>query len=378
MSNKTTIKEYEGQLPPKILYEIMEKSEENNLTEKQTKKAIEKAKQQYQAKQVDYGEPVGTVAAQSIGEPGTQMTMRTFHYAGVAEINVTLGLPRLIEIVDARKTPSSPMMTVKLEEEYAKDRNKARKIGWKIEETKVKNIADIEPDPSQMKILLKLDETMLERRDVTEDEVIEIIESEIKLDVTKEDNKLVIRTKRSSYRELLRTVEELKEIKVAGIDGIKRAIIRKEDDEYTVYTEGSAFKEVLKLDGVDSKKTKTNDIHEINNALGIEAARQALINEAMDTLREQGLEVNVRHIMLVADVMTNTGRLKQIGRHGVSGDKESVLARAAFEVTVKHLLNAGKKGQSDELKGIPENVIVGQPIELGTGVVDLEMETMEG
>ncbi|OUJ18934.1 DNA-directed RNA polymerase subunit A'' [Methanonatronarchaeum thermophilum] len=375
---KEPIKKYDGKLPPKILHEINEKAIENNLTDSELEKVLEKALQQYQEKQVDYGEPVGTVAAQSIGEPGTQMTMRTFHYAGVAEINVTLGLPRLIEIVDARKTPSSPMMTVKLEEEYAKDRNKARKIGWKIEETKIKNIAEIEPNPSQMKITLKLDETMLDRRDLTEDQVVEIIESEINLDVTKENKKIVIRTKKSSYRELLRAVEQLKEIKVAGIDGIKRAIIRKEDDEYTVYTEGSAFKQVLKLDGVDSQKTKTNDVHEINNALGIEAARQALINEAMDTLREQGLEVNVRHIMLVADVMTTTGRLKQIGRHGVSGDKESVLARAAFEVTVKHLLNAGKKGQSDELKGIPENVIVGQPIELGTGVVDLEMESMEG
>ncbi|WGI17270.1 DNA-directed RNA polymerase subunit A'' [Methanonatronarchaeum sp. AMET-Sl] len=369
-----TIEKYERKLPPKILHEIIEKAEEQNLTDKELEKVLEKSLQQYEEKQVNYGEAVGTVAAQSIGEPGTQMTMRTFHYAGVAEINVTLGLPRLIEIVDARKTPSSPMMTVKLEKEIANDREKARKIAWKIEETKIKNIAEIEPNPSQMKILLKLDETMLDRRDLTEEQVINIIESEINLDITKEDNKIVIRTKKSSYRELLRNVEKLKEIKVAGINGIKRAIIRKEDDEYTVYTEGSAFKKVLKIDGVDSQKTKTNDVHEINNALGIEAARQALINEAMDTLREQGLEVNVRHIMLVADVMTNTGRLKQIGRHGVSGDKESVLARAAFEVTVKHLLNAGKKGQSDELKGIPENVIVGQPIELGTGLVDLEME----
>ncbi|PTD93429.1 DNA-directed RNA polymerase subunit A'' [archaeon SCG-AAA382B04] len=307
----------------------------------------------------------------------THNTMRTFHYAGVAEIDVTLGLPRLIEIVDARKTPSSPMMTIKLEEEYASDKNKAREIGWKIEETRLEDIADMETDFSKMRILINLDDETLSKKKISEEEVIDKVENTADDSVTEEGENYIVRPSSSSYREILRLVEDLKEIKVAGIEGISRVIIRKEGEEYTIYTEGSAFKEVLGLEGVDSSKTKTNDLHEVYDTLGIEGARRALINEATDTLDEQGLEVDIRHIMLVADLMTNDGRLRAIGRHGVSGEKQSVLARAAFEVTVNHLLDAGKRGERDELKGVPENVIVGQPIELGTGIVDLQMKEQE-
>ncbi len=118
-------------------------------------------------------------------------------------------------------------------------------------------------------------------------------------------------------------------------------------------------------------RTITNNIHEIYEVFGIEAARNSLIKEATDTLREQGLTVDVRHIMLVADIMTVDGEVKAIGRHGISGEKASVLARAAFEVTVNHLLDAGIRGDIDELRGVTENVIIGQPIKLGTGHIDL-------
>ncbi|OKY77146.1 MAG: DNA-directed RNA polymerase subunit A'' [Candidatus Methanohalarchaeum thermophilum] len=303
----------------------------------------------------------------------THNTMRTFHYAGVAEIDVTLGLPRLIEIVDARKTPSSPMMTVKLEEGYAEDRDKAREVGWEIEETLIEDISNIETDYSKMRVKLELDMEMVKQRNLTKEDVADQIESELGNEVKFEDDSLIIRPESSSYRKLLRLVENLKEVRVSGIEGIKRVIIRKESGEYTIYTEGSAFTEALKVDGVDASRTRTNDLHEIYDALGIEAARQAIIDEAKDTLEEQGLEVDVRHVMLVSDIMTNHGKIKQIGRHGVSGEKESVLARASFEVTVNHLLDAGKRGEKDELKGVPENVIVGQPVDLGTGVVDLTM-----
>jgi len=117
---------------------------------------------------------------------------------------------------------------------------------------------------------------------------------------------------------------------------------------------------------------------EIAEVLGIEAARVAMIQEAMGVLEEQGLEVDVRHVMLVADLMTLTGQIRQIGRHGVSGEKDSVLARAAFEVTVKHLLEAAVAGEADKLRGVTENVIIGQVIPVGTGVVELLMTPGQG
>jgi DNA-directed RNA polymerase subunit A" len=149
--------------------------------------------------------------------------------------------------------------------------------------------------------------------------------------------------------------------------------MRLEGDRYIIYTEGSNLKEVLKIEGVDIGRTKTNDILEISKVLGIEAARNAIINEALDTLDEQGLRVDVRHIMLISEMMSVDGSVKAIGRHGVSGEKASVLARAAFEITVDHLLKAGIRGEVEELSGIVENVIVGKPVVLGTGMVELVM-----
>jgi len=122
---------------------------------------------------------------------------------------------------------------------------------------------------------------------------------------------------------------------------------------------------------VDTTRTRTNNIAEISDVLGIEAGRNAIIDEALNTLREQGLDVDVRHIMLVADMMCIDGEVKQIGRHGIAGEKESVLSRASFEVTVNHLLDAAVANETDILEGVTENVIVGQPIQLGTGDVKL-------
>jgi DNA-directed RNA polymerase subunit A" len=152
---------------------------------------------------------------------------------------------------------------------------------------------------------------------------------------------------------------------------IKRAIIRREKDEHVIYTEGSNLQKVLEIDQVDKTRTTTNCVQEIYEVLGVEAARNAIVNEASRTLEEQGLTVDIRHIMLVADLMTNDGDVKAIGRHGISGRKSSVLARAAFEITSTHLLHAAITGEVDNLDGVAENIIVGQPVTLGTGAVNL-------
>ncbi len=301
----------------------------------------------------------------------THNTMRTFHYAGVAEINVTLGLPRLIEILDVRKNPSTPMMTIKLLPECAKNREKAREVANKIEATYVRDVADIEVDIRNLRIIVKPDKKALERKNLTLEEFKNKIEKSLKTEVIEEKDKLIIQVEEPSYKVLMNTFEKLKSTIVMGIKEIKRVIIRKEGDEYVLYTEGSNLKKVMKVKGVDFTRTMTNNIYEIYEVLGIEAARNAIIKEALDTLEEQGLEVDVRHIMLVADVMTADGELKQIGRHGVAGEKQSILARAAFEMTVNNLLDAAVKGDIDYLKGITENIIVGQPIKLGTGDVEL-------
>jgi DNA-directed RNA polymerase subunit A" len=340
-------------------------------TEAQIDEIISTVKADYEHSRVEPCEAVGVVAAQSIGEPGTQMTMRTFHYAGVAEINVTLGLPRLIEIVDARKIPSTPTMTIRLNQDYAHDRDLAREVAWAIESSSILHLGSIATDLAEMNVLIELNPGALEQRKITATEVADKLKEETGLAVELKENLLVMAPEEPSYRELLQLVEKIKRLSLKGVEGIKRVVIRKEGEEYILYTEGSSLKKVMQFDGVDPDRIKTNNINEIGEVLGIEAARNAIINEATDTLREQGLSVDVRHIMLVSDIMTVDGEVKQIGRHGVSGEKASVLARAAFEVTVNHILDAAIRGDVDDLKGVTENVIVGQPIQLGTGDVTL-------
>ncbi|MGA9399674.1 DNA-directed RNA polymerase subunit A'' [Haladaptatus sp.] len=367
------------ELPRRLKDEVYETIESRDGVSLEQVTDIAKAvEHRYLDTRVDPLDPVGTVSAQSIGEPGTQMTMNTFHYAGVAEMDVTQGLPRLIELVDARKTPDTPIMTVYLEDEYAENREKAHEVVWNIEATKILALGDISTNVADMIVSINLNEDTLEERMITPDEVSSIIEDSLGVKTTQKNSVIEFGPDQPSYRRLLQLVEELREIVFKGIEEISRVVIRRESlddgEEFVLYTEGSAFADALEIEGVDASRTTCNNIHEIYRTLGVEAARESIIEETMDTLEEQGLDdVNVRHLMLVSDIMTNRGTIESIGRHGISGSKESVLARAAFEVTVNHLLDAAIHGEIDDLNGVIENVIVGKPIKLGTGDVNLRM-----
>lgn len=341
----------------------------------------------YLSSMVDPGEPVGTVAAQSIGEPGTQMTLRTFHFAGVRELNVTLGLPRLIELVDAKRVPDTPMMEIHLDEEHKYDKSKAVEIARKIEMTVLENVtssADI--DLTEMRLIITLDPEMLEDKGLTRDEIIKALAKGKTLagrvHPSEDDPNVIYVDLPKNYNDVLKAQkfrDRLLKIKLKGVKGIKKVIPQERTDPetgrkyYVLITDGSNLEAVLKIEGVNPSKVRTNSIHEIETVLGIEAAREALIREIKNTLNEQGLDVDIRHVMLLADMMTRSGTVKQIGRHGVVGEKPSVLARAAFEVTVKNLFDASIRGEVDNMRGIAENVIIGQIAPIGTALVELKM-----
>jgi len=335
---------------------------------------------------VDPGEPVGTVAAQSIGEPGTQMTLRTFHYAGVKELNVTLGLPRLIELVDARKTPETPMMEIHLDEEHKYDREKAIEVARKIEMTRIENVVDVvDISIATKQLVIKLDPVMLQDKGLTRDDIIRVLSKSKslagKVNPDPDDPYTIVidmPTKDPIKAQKFR--DRILRMKIKGIKDIKKVIPQKRKDPetgkeyYVLITDGTNLAAVMKVEGVDPTRTKSNSIHEIENVLGIEAAREALVREIKNTLEEQGLDVDIRHIMLLADMMTRTGVVRQIGRHGVAGEKPSVLARAAFEVTVKHLFDASARSEVDLIRGVTENVIIGQLAPVGTAKVQLKMD----
>ncbi len=358
-------------LPQGISRAIASKSLKHELKDKQIEQVIDGTIVQYNQNRVDATEAVGVIAAQSIGEPGTQMTMRTFHYAGVAEMNVTLGLPRLIEVVDARRIPKTPIMEVYLEPAISNNEKKALEIASRIESKSVSQLADINTDITNLRVLIEPNTKILKQRGISMDDLAGRIKKRgrLKSKITIEKGVIILEEDEVSFKKLYIIEDKVSHLKVDGIGNIQRAIVRKEGNEYVIFTEGSDLKAILEEEGVDPTRTSTNSLHEIAEVLGIEAARIAIQVELHKTLSEQGLSVDHRHNMLVSDVMTNTGSIQAIGRHGISGAKVSVLARAAFEITSTHLLQAGLTGESDILTGVAENIIVGQPVHLGTGAV---------
>ncbi|NJE84805.1 DNA-directed RNA polymerase subunit A'' [Thermococcus sp. CX2] len=369
-----------AELPDNIKEELYNKLIEYNkkykLKKAEIEAIIEETVKEYQNALIEPGEAIGTVAAQSIGEPSTQMTLNTFHYAGVAEINVTLGLPRIIEIVDARKNPSTPIMTVYLDEKHRYDREKALEVARRIEGTTIENLArEMSIDILNFEFIIEIDPERLEKSGLDMEKIQRKLESSFKSAEFEVDGyTLIMRPKKvTKLSDLRRLSEKVKKHRLKGLSGVGKTIIRKEGNEYVIYTEGSNFKQILKVPGVDPTRTRTNNIHEIAEVLGIEAARNAIIEEIVNTMRDQGLEVDVRHIMLVADMMTLDGVILPIGRHGIVGEKASVLARAAFEITTQHLFEAAERGEVDPLNGVVENVLIGQPVPVGTGIVRLAM-----
>jgi len=367
-------------LPLKVIIGIAARIKDRNVPAEKVDELIEVAARMCDSHRMDPNESVGIMAAHSIGEPGTQMNMRTFHYAGVANINVTQGLPRLIEIVDARRTPSTPSMVIPLCEEIVEggqsivvDDGIASRIAYDIEMTMLYNIASIETDIDNMKLIIIFDKRKMDDRGITIEDVYDKL---VKLKhlhnlVEIKGYNIEITSDEVSFKRLQQIYDVARNAKIKGVTDIKRAVITKNNGIFEIITDGSNLKEVLKVKGVNAPKVKTNSILEIADVLGIEAARNSIINEANGTMSEAGLGVDIRHIMLVADLMTNDGQVKAIGRHGISGKKSSVLARAAFEITTPHLLHAAMNGEQDNLEGVAENIIVGQPVTLGTGAVNL-------
>ena len=358
--------------PEKYVEDLAKAYIQRELSDKELDQLVDMVKEAYDRAHVEAGEAVGTVAAQSVGEPGTQMTMRTFHYAGVAELNVTLGLPRLIEIVDARKKISTPTMDIYFEKEYQEDEEFVKKLANQIGKSTINDIIkDFNLNYGEMYVQITLDMKKIEEKRLDFKEIMDNIGKTFKK-VDQKDDVLTFEPSKQTIRELRLLSDKVRDLQISGIKNIGKVIIRKED-EYTLHTEGSNLGAILKIEGIDKKRTSTNDIFEIEQVLGIEAARNAIIHETIATLEGQGLSVDVRHIMLVADMMTHQGTVHSIGRHGISGEKSSVLARAAFEETSKHLLNASIRGETDDLTGVIENIIIGQPIPLGTGSVSVYM-----
>lgn len=369
----------EVEIPTKLLEELEAEITARKLTKAQAEKAREILKERYTNAKINPGEAIGMITAESFGEPGTQMTLNTFHFAGVAEVNVTLGLPRLIEILDARKEIKTPAMEIYLEKEIRNDPAKVKKVAAVIKQIKLQEVvSEFSIDMVKSQIVIKLNKKKMRELGVDEALILKVL-STIKTATLKEQKEEFIAKLKSKEGEetagdiieLYKLKEKMKEMVIKGTLGIRQVMPTKSKNEFIIITAGSNLKDVLELKEVDITRTTTNNIFEVARVLGIEAGRQAIINEASTVIKDQGLDVDIRHIMFLADIMTATGEIRGITRSGITGEKESVLARATFETPVKHIINAALVGEEDHLNSVIENVLLNQPVPLGTGLPDL-------
>ncbi len=335
----------------------------------------ETLRERYKQMQYEPGESIGVVAAQSLSEPATQLTMETYHQAGGAQVSLTAGLPRLIEIVDARRNPKTPAMDVYLHEDY-NSKEDALNVARKLRQVVFEDLITQDTiDIMQLQVEYNLNPDLLDDYDISMEDVKQRVEESVrKSDVSIEDNNMIVESSEEDYdlKDLKKIKNKVEESRIKGLKGIEQVVVNQEDDEWRLQTAGTSLRKTLKIEEVDENRTISNDLFEILSVLGIEALRQSIINEVNETLEAQGIGVDDRHIMLLADMMTKEGDLNGTTRYGIMGNKESLLARSVFEETKKHLREGSLRGETDDLEGVIENILVGQPIPVGTGAVDLK------
>ncbi len=316
------------------------------------------------------GEAAGVVTAQSFGEASTQMVLNVFHHAGVAQMQITQGLPRLIEILDARKQPSTPMMEIYLSREYNNEKD-AKSVAEKIRKVTLKEIAsEIKIDFANKKIEIVIDQKALKSVHSGAQKIVERL-NEKGFKVKGNDFKLNVNVSEMDYKAIYKLKEKIKETIISGVRGISQVVVANRDGDYIILTSGSNLREIKEIKEINFDKTISNDIFNTSEVLGIEAARSTIIAEIKKVLETQGLDINEKHLKLIADAMTCSGVVKGVTRMGIISDKASIFARATFETPDKQFINATIQGGRDELSSVIENILLNQAIPVGTGLPGL-------
>lgn len=347
---------------------------------------IHTCKEKYMRAKIEPGTAVGALAAQSIGEPGTQLTLKTFHFAGVASMNITQGVPRIKEIINANPKISTPLVKGALMNDT--DPEFARRVKGRIEKTTLGEVTQyIEevylPDDCFLLIKLDLDRIKLLQLEVDVNSIhYSICTSKLKLNpksvVVRSDSIITINPSKQKLS-LNCAITHLKEtvlnVVIKGLPSVSRVIIVNNDsqgrDKYEFFVEGDNMREVMAIPGVVGKHTTSNNTIEVFKTLGIEAARKTIMNEIKAVMQNHGMSIDRRHAMLVADLMTSRGEVLGITRQGLAKIKESVLNLASFEKTADHLFDAAYYGEKDVICGVSESIIMGIPAPVGTGIFKL-------
>lgn len=344
----------------------------------------------YQMKRIEPGAAVGAVGAQSIGEPGTQMTLKTFHFAGVASMNVTLGVPRIKEIINASKNISTPIIDVKLVCDT--DVKAARIVKGRLEKTTLGEVVSsiklvLRPGQAFLTVKLDVERCQALQLNISASSVaMSILQaSRLKMHLKEKHirvlsyDKLAIESPERDRGKLYFSLQTLRNtlprVIVKGIPTVERAVINdRGGGKYNLLVEGTNLLSVMGTEGVDGYRTTSNHLMEIESTLGIEAARSSIMNEIQYTMGSHGMTIDTRHTTLLADVMTSKGEVLGITRFGIAKMKDSVLMLASFEKTTDHLFDAAIHGRKDAIEGVSECIIMGIPMPIGTGLFKIRQK----
>ncbi len=410
--------------------------EEYTLSRTAFSSLVKRIKAQYNKNLVQPGEAVGIVAAQSIGEPATQLTLNTFHTSGTGNKTVTSGIPRLREVINVVKHMKTPSMTIYLEEPYSQNKTLAQQMKARLIHTTLHDLvatAEIwydksymdsvigedkawldllnsipdpdNPEPRELQpwmLRVKLAREALIERDLSLDEVLEKIEECFGTDVfvqAPSDNwhDLIIHLRifkdsvdEPSEGQLLLTskVELLRCITLCGVPGIDNAfltdkripvynesgVLDHKRTEYVIETEGINMKECMCVQGVDASRLYCNDPQEMASLFGIEVSRSSLVTEIRDVIETGGSYINYRHLSLLCDFMTLKGHLMPITRHGLNKSGVGPLKKCTFEQTVDNLIDAAVNGEVDMAKGVSEYIMLAKLIPAGTGSHEFHLD----
>ncbi|XP_065849011.1 DNA-directed RNA polymerase III subunit 1 isoform X2 [Euphorbia lathyris] len=366
----------------------------SGISERQLEVFLETCIGRYLWKRIEPGTAIGAIGAQSIGEPGTQMTLKTFHFAGVASMNITQGVPRIKEIINGAKRISTPIITAELE--CNTNVNAARIVKNRIQKTLLGQVAKsikILMTSRSASVMITLDMQLIQeaqlsldaetvRESILQTPRIKLKPQHIRvLDVRKLE--VIPQGDREKVHfELHNLKNMLPSLVVKGIRTIERAVIAQKKREgkasdqelpiYNMLVEGMGLDLVMGTEGVDGRNTTSNHILEVYKILGIEAARKCIIDEIRYTMESHGMSIDSRHMMLLADLMTFRGEVLGITRFGIQKMDKSVLMLASFEKTTDHLYHASVSGRDDKIEGVSECIIMGIPMQLGTGILKVQ------
>jgi len=329
---------------------------------------------------VDPGSAVGATAGQSIGEPGTQMTLKTFHFSGVASMDVTLGVPRLKEIINASANISTPIIHAKL---TTKGVEGAKAVKGRLERLLFREIVERvrhTTSAERLTVEFTVSRALMEklRVEASMDQIAAALVAATKGCTIEARGETIVyvvkRVKENSIFHTERVKKQILNTRVGGIEGVSRVLVSctsRERGEYELLIEGRCLGKVLSVAGVEPYGTTTNDVLEVERTLGIEAARTMIMKEVEYTMGKYGIKVDHRHTMLLADTMSFRGAILGITRFGIGKMRASTLMLASFEQTADYLFNAAVRGVSECVEGVSEAIILGIPISLGTGAMKL-------